>query len=133
MAAVFITGKLARRTENTRIDKVCENRLQIILKPVLIPDPAADLPDTKIRADLLEKQISDIKRAFLPGWNAGSLMEGNGYGAGILPVFFGIFLCLLPGPCHQCILRIIEGAEKIVVLAKLAVDAGRSFSIGLTE
>ena len=103
--------------------------MEIVSKPVMVTDISADVVQPQFGAELLQEQVTNVKKTLLVQWNSGKRGKGDSNFFPALVVeqsfFFSFFLC----PVHHGSLVTGELCQKIIVLPKFFVDAGRSFTV----
>ena len=128
--AVREAAELAGRGQDSGIDQVRKNGMEIVSKPVMVTDISADVVQPQFGAELLQEQIADVEEPLFVQWDTGKRGKGNRNFFPALVEEQSLFRFFFR-PVHHGGFVSGELCQKIIVLPELFVDAGRSFTVFL--
>lgn len=127
--AVREAAELAGRGKDPCIDQVGKDGMKIVSKPMMVTDISADVVQPQFGAELLQEQIADVEEMLFVQWNTGKRGKGDSNFFPALVSEQSFFFCFFFRPVHHGSLVSGELCQKIIVLPKFFVDAGRSFTV----
>ena len=127
--AVRETAEFAGRGKDPCIDQIRKYGMEIISKPVVVADISADVVQPQFGAELLQEQVTNVKKTPFAQWNTGKRGKGDSNFFPTLVVEQGFFFSFFFCPGHHGSLVTGELCQKIIVFPKFFVDAGRSFAV----
>ena len=103
--------------------------MEIVSKPVMVTDISADVVEPQFGAELLQEQIADVEEPLFVQWNTGKRGKRDRNFFPALVVEQSFLFCFFFCPVHHGSFVSGELCQKIIVLPKFFVDAGRSFTV----
>ena len=101
--AVRETAEFAGRGKDPCIDQIRKYGMEIISKPVVVADISADVVQPQFGAELLQEQVTNVKKTPFAQWNTGKRGKGDSNFFPMLVVEQGFFFSFffLPRPSWQ--------------------------------
>lgn len=130
--AVREAAEFTGRGKDPCIDQIRKDGMEIVSKPVMVTDISADVVEPQFGTELLQEQIADVEETFFVQWNTGKRGKRDRNFFPALVVEQSFFFRFFFRPVHHGGYVSGELCQKIIVLPKLFVDAGRSFTVVLT-
>ena len=75
--AVRETAEFAGRGKDPCIDQVRKDGMEVVSKPVVVTDISADVVQPQFGAELLQEQVTNVKKTPFAQWNTGKRGKGD--------------------------------------------------------